>query len=220
LLVEGFLEHRRDGRRVFGFFRTLLLEPADVDPALELISGRKYLGNHFFPELPTRRHVFAGEAPWSPRFDVRFDDDDHDAYFLPALRRDWQDQGIGLGQVAVELSTGEGGSPTALKRPYDVPSFEFAAHFGLRQLPGTLDLVGLDGIRASATFRMEEPWRGHLLFVRRDLVVDFAGHRRIVQVAWGEREVTVDWHSVPAWVDDVYQSDEHLWRDIRTFNQP
>jgi hypothetical protein len=32
--------------------------------------------------------------------------------------------------------------------------------------------------------------------------------------------VTVDWHSVPAWVDDVYQSDEHLWRDIRTFNQP
>jgi hypothetical protein len=35
-----------------------------------------------------------------------------------------------------------------------------------------LDLVGLDGVRASATFRTEEPWRGHLLFVRRDLVVD------------------------------------------------
>ena len=26
LLVEGFLEHRRDGRKVFGFFRTLLLD--------------------------------------------------------------------------------------------------------------------------------------------------------------------------------------------------
>lgn len=39
LLVEGFLEHRHDGRRVFGFFRTLLLEPTDVDPVLELASG-------------------------------------------------------------------------------------------------------------------------------------------------------------------------------------
>jgi hypothetical protein len=42
--------------------------------------------------------------------------------------------------------TGPGGS-------YDVPSFEFAARFDLRQLPGTVDLVdlvGLDGRRASA----------------------------------------------------------------------
>jgi hypothetical protein len=47
-----------------------------------------------------------------------------------------------------------------LKQSYYVPSFEFAARFGLRQLPGTLDLVSLDGVRASATFRAHEPWRG------------------------------------------------------------
>ncbi|HEX4863824.1 MAG TPA: hypothetical protein VFV02_07115, partial [Acidimicrobiales bacterium] len=217
LLVEGFLEHGRDGRRVFGFFHTLLLEPADMDPALELTGGLEYLGNHFFPQLPTVRGVFAGEAPWSPRFEVRFDDD---AYSRPVLRRDWGDEGIRLGQVAVELSTGEGGSPTVLKQSYSVPAFEFAARFGLRQLPGTLDLVGFDGIRTSATFRAEEPWRGKLLFVRRDSVVDFAGHRRIVQVGWGEREVIVDWSSVPAWVDEVHQSHENMWRDIRVFNEP
>ncbi len=220
LLVEGFLEHKRDGRRVWGFFRTLLLEPADVDPALEMIGGLKYLGNDFFPELPTVRGVFAGEVPWSPRFEVRFEDGDDDTYSRPALRRDWRDEGIGLGQVAVELSTGEGGSPTVLTRSYDVPSFEFAARFGLRQLPGTLDLVGFDGVRASATFRAEEPWRGHLLFVRRDLVADFAGDRRIVRVGWGEREVTVDWSAVPAWVREVHQSHENMWRDIRVFSEP
>jgi hypothetical protein len=48
LLVEGFLEHRRDGRQVFGFFHTLLLEPTDVDPARELIDGLEYPGNEFF----------------------------------------------------------------------------------------------------------------------------------------------------------------------------
>ena len=220
LLVEGFLEHRRDGRKVFGFFRTLLLDPVDVDPALELAGGREYPGNDFFPALPTIRGVFAGETPWSPRFEVRFDDDDHDSYIRPALRRDWRDEGIGLGQVAVELSTGEGGSATVLERSYDVPSFEFAARFGLRQLPGTLDLVGFDGARASATFRTEKPWRGHLLFLRRDLMVDFAGNHRIMQVAWGEREVTVEWSSVPPWVRAVHQTYEHIWRDIRVLDEP
>jgi hypothetical protein len=219
LLVEGFLEHRRDGRKVFGFFRTLLLEPSDVDPALELASGLEYPGNHFFPELPTIRGVFAGETPWSPRFKLRFDDDD-ESYSRPALRRDWREQGIGLGQVAVELSTGEGEPPTALERSYDMPSFEFAARFGLRQLPGTLDLVGFDGIRASAIFRTEGPWRGHLLFLRRDLVVDFTDDRRIMQVAWGEREVSVEWTSVPPWMRAVHQTHEHVWRTIKVLNKP
>ena len=219
LLVEGFLEHRRDGRKVFGFFRTLLLEPGDVDLALETVDGREYPGNDFFPELPTMRGVFAGETPWSPRFEVRFEDG-YDSYSRSALRRDWHDEGIALGQVAVELSTGEGGSRTVLERSYDVPSFEFAARFGLRQLPGTLDLVGFDGVRASATFRAEGPWRGHLLFLRRDLVVDFAGDRRIMQVAWGEREVTVEWSSVPPWVRAVHQTYEHIWRHIRVLDEP
>ena len=218
LLLEGFLEHRRDGRRVSGFFHTLLLEPADVDPALELTGALEYLGNHFFPELPTASDVFAGEVPWSPRFEVRFDGDD--VYSRPALRRDWREDGIALSQAAVELSTGQGQSPTVLNHSYDVPSFEFAARFGLRQLPGTLDLVGFDGIRASATFRAQEPWRGQLLFVRRELVVGFAGERRIVQVGWGEREVTADWTSVPAWIREVYQAYQHVWRDLRVVDGP
>jgi len=39
------------------------------------------------------------------------------------------------------------------------PLFEFAARFGLRQLPGTLDLVGFEGVCASApqTFRAPRP---------------------------------------------------------------
>ncbi|GAB1512579.1 NACHT domain-containing protein [Actinophytocola sp. KF-1] len=218
LLVEGFLEHRRDGRCVFGFFRTLLLEPIDVDPALEMITERKYPGNDFFPELPTVSGVFAGEVPWSPRFELRYDDDAR--YSNPGLRQNWQDDGIGFEQVAVDLSLGEGESPTALKRPYDVPSFKLAARFGLRQLPGTLDLVGLDGARASATFRAEGPWSGQLLFIRRALIVEFAAERRIVQVGWGEREVSVNWSDVPAWVREAHQSYEHVWRDIRILTTP
>lgn len=216
LLVEGFLEHRRDGRRVWGFFRTLLLEPPDVDEALQLIAEREYLGNDFLPDLPTVRGVFAGEMPWSQRFKVGYDDEDSE--FRPALRSDWQDDGIDVGHLGVELATGEGGSPTALSWSYDVPAFEVAKHLALRQLPGTLDLVGLDGHRASATFRTVPPWRGRLLFMRRELVVAFAEPRRIVQVGWGEREVTVEWGAVPAWVQEVHQQHANLWREVRVLD--
>ncbi|GAA4100812.1 hypothetical protein [Actinomadura miaoliensis] len=216
LLVEGFLEHRRDGRKVWGFFRTLLLEPPDVDPALELIIATDYLGNDFLPRLPVVHGVFAGEAPWSPRFQVHFDDD---AYMRPVLRRAWSEEGISIGQVAVELSTKDGEAPTSLQHSYDVPSFGFAAEFGLRQRPSTLDLVSIEGTRASATFRAEAPWRGHLLFLRRDLVVGFADQRRIMQVAWGEREATVDWRAVPTWLRELHQSYQHVWRNIRVLDE-
>jgi hypothetical protein len=213
LLAEGFLEHQRGGRQVFAFFRTLLLEAADVDPALELIREQQYLGNDFFPALPQVRNVFAGETPWSSRFQVRFGDEG--GFYRRALGSySDDDEGIELGQLAVELSTSEGGS-TALERSYDVPSYEFAAQSGLRQMPGVLDLVSLDGARASATFRADRPWSGHLLFLRRDLVTGFADGRRIVQVAWGERNVAAESYTIPDWARAVYQDYAHIWRDAR-----
>ncbi|MFI1176941.1 NACHT domain-containing protein [Streptomyces melanogenes] len=214
LLVEGYLDHRHDGRTVFGFFRTFLLEPEDAESAQQLASKRQYLGNHFFPPLPMIRDVLAAEMPWNPRFKLTFDDNAPDAFPHRALRRDWQDDGIGLDQIAVEFAP-DSTSEIGLGGSYDVPSFEFAARFGLRQLPGTVDLVGLDGRRASAVFRADKPWRGHLLFLRRDLVERFAGDHQIMQVAWGEREVAIDGHSVPSWMRAVHRSYAHVWRHIR-----
>ncbi|MEV7383591.1 NACHT domain-containing protein [Streptomyces lydicus] len=214
LLVEGYLGHRHDGRTVFGFFRTLLLKPEDAEPARQVASERQYPGNDFFPRLPTVRDVLAAEMPWSPRFELTFDDDGPGAFPHRALRHDWQDDGIRLDQVAVEFAP-DSTSETGLGGGYDVPSFEFAARFGLRQLPGTVDLVCLDGRRASAVFRADKPWRGHLLYMRRDLVESFAGDRRIMQVAWGEREVAVDWHSPPSWVRAAQRSHANVWRHIR-----
>ncbi|MFE9792329.1 hypothetical protein ACFYRL_11360 [Streptomyces goshikiensis] len=214
LLVEGYLDHRREGRTVFGFFRTLLVEPHDAQLAIRLATDRPYPGNDFFPSLPTVRNVLAAEMPWSPRFELTFDDDAAGAVPRGALRGDWQDDGIGLDQVAVEFAS-DSASETGLGGTYDVPSFEFAARFDLRQLPGCVDLVGLDGLRATAVFRAEKPWRGHLLFLRRDLVEGFAGGRSIVQVAWGEREVAVDWHSVPSWVRTAQRSYANVWRHVR-----
>lgn len=214
LLIEGYLEHSRDGRRVWGLFRTLLLKPTDVAAAFSMINEAEYLGNDFLPKLPTAGEVFVGEVPWSHRFKVRpYDGRGEDSSMV--LRRHWRDEGIRIGQVAVELPTREGGSPTRLTQSYDVPSFEFAAQCRLRQLPGTLDLVDVDGVRASANFRTEDPWRGQLLYVRRDLVDEFVGDRRMVQVGWGERNVTGEWSAVPAGAREAHKAYRNLWRQIR-----
>ncbi|MFD6096360.1 NACHT domain-containing protein [Nocardiopsis flavescens] len=215
LLVEGYLDHSSEGRTVFGFFRTLLLRREDAEPAKQLASELPYLGNHFFPPLPRVSDVLAAEIPWSPRFKQPLDDNSPDEFSYPALRRDWNADGIRFDQIAVEFSS-ENDIETGIGGSYDVPSFEFSSHFGLRQLPGTVDLVDRDGLRASAVFRTVKPWRGHLLFLRRDLVEGFAGDRRIMQVAWGEREVAVDWSSPPSWVRDAQRSHENIWRHIRT----
>jgi hypothetical protein len=188
-----------------------------VEPALTAIGQQAYLGNDFFPGLPEVGDVYAGEIPWSPRFQVRVDEED--AFSVPALRADWHDEGIAVGQVAVELASGNGEPPAALSRSYTVPSFEFAARSGLRQLPGSLDLVTLDARRASATFHAEEPWTGHLLFIRRDLIDAFAGDRSVLQVAWGERDITLDRHPAPGWLQDVYQEYGNIWRGMRTRNE-
>ncbi|WP_435178753.1 NACHT domain-containing protein [Actinacidiphila sp. bgisy145] len=214
LLVEGYLDHSYGGRTVFGFFRTLLLEQENVETACQLARDRQYPGNHFFAPLPTVSDLLAAEMPWSPRFKLTLDDDVPGAYSRRELYIEGQADGIVYDQVAVEFSS-DSTSDTGLGGNYDVPSFDFAARFGLRQLPGTLDLVGMDGRRASAVFRADRPWRGHLLFLRRDLVESFAGDRRIMQVAWGERGVASDWRSVPSWMRAIYQSYAHVWRHVR-----
>lgn len=210
ILVDGFLEHRCAGRRVFGFFHTLLLDPAEVDRALSMIDQQEYPGNDFFPRLATIRDVLAGEVPWS----ARFRSPPEEGRLPLVLARHWQDEdGIAVGQVAVDLEPVERRGPTALSRSYLVPSHEFAAAFALRQLPGTLDLVSLDGERASATYSVAEPWTGNLLYVRRDLLVRYAGDRVAVQVAWGERMPAVAWHSPPSWVTNAYQAHQQVWRE-------
>ena len=61
---------------MFGFFRTVLLSAADVEPALKLIRERSTRATTSSLSSRVIRGVFAGETPWSSKFEVRVDDDD------------------------------------------------------------------------------------------------------------------------------------------------
>jgi hypothetical protein len=93
-----------------------------------------------------------------------------------------------------------------------VPSSSVASAFNLRQRPGTLDLVSLDGRPASLTRAGPEGCEGDLLYLRRDLVAAHVNGRRMIQLAWGEREVDFDWRSPPHWLQSVHSEHADLWR--------
>ena len=50
--------------------------------------------------------------------------------------------------------------------------------------------------------------------IRRDLLAEYAEGRKLIQVAWGERQVDFDWPSMPEWFDDIRQEYANLWRQI------
>ncbi len=216
ILAEGFLRcrDRSLGRKVFGFIRSFLVADADLQAALDLLMSKEYLGNHTIPDCPEDHETFAGEIPWSPVFAAAavWGESDTEPYHH-RLHRAWDDDGIDIELLGHEYAFEGSRTTTTIERSYHVPSHAIASAFDLRERPGTLDLVGLDGRHASLTRRSPAGWDGRLMFLRRDLVAAYAAGRRLVQIAWGEREIDLDWRSTPDWVDDARR--QALWRQVQ-----
>ncbi len=212
ILVSGNLTHRslEHGREVWGHFRAMLVDGKDAGDVTELLENRPYLGNRFVPGPPTDYYTYAGEMPWSDRFMARGRFGWGDPPYEEILDRP-------EGEIRVEVVAHEYNAETgALELPArgcDVPSARIAEHFDLRQLPGTLDLVGLDGRSASKTFRAPDGFGGQLLYIREDLIREYASDRSLVQVAWGERRVLFGWNNRPDWFAETAENAD-VWRRI------
>lgn len=214
LLVDGFLMHRdrERGREVWGFFRSMLAAAAEGDDLRAILERKPYLGNHFVPEPPMDSQTYAGEMPWSDRFLERGELGYGDPPYVIRVGRYDGGREFEVELVAHDYSP-EVGALESAARGCSVPSARLARAGDLRASPGRIELVGLDGSRASRTFVAPEGFSGNFLFIREDLVARYADGRALVQVGWGERRILSDWQSRPEW---LAQTAEHadLWRRI------
>jgi hypothetical protein len=217
VLVEAFLEHRdlRLSRRVWAFVRGVLTAHDDAVTLVAALESRQYLGNHYVPSAPSDHGSFAGEIPWSARFAAAGDLDNEKLPYRANVSERWDEPGIEVELLGhaydIELSR----TMTKIGSGYWVPSHNIASRHGLRQRSGTLDLVGLDGRTASFTLMAPPHFEGKLLYIRRELLAAYAAGRRLVQIAWGEREVDLDWANPPEWLIELRMDHADLWRRIR-----
>jgi hypothetical protein len=214
VLVAGYLkqEDRGLGREVWAFLRSMLVAGEDAESARALLDGSIYLGNHFIPDPPEDHVTYASEMPWSKRFLLRGDLGWGDPPYMTRLGR-FEDGPEFTTELVAHEYAAETGTVALAAHGCDVPSALFARRFDLRQSPGRLDLVGLDGRPASKTMLAPEGFSGDLLYLREDLLSTYAAGRALVQVVWGERQVTFDWNHRPGWLADVAEHAE-LWRHI------
>lgn len=214
VLVEAWLEHRdaERGRRVWGFVRGLMVDAKAADSLLSTLAERPYLGNHFIPPAPSDHMTFAGEVPWSARFQAAGDLENEKPLYVTDIG--WDQPGIEVELLGHGYDIAASRTVTNTAAGHWVPSYNFARRFGLRQRPGRLDLVELDGRAASATLAGPVGFDGKLLYIRRDLLSKYADGRELIQLAWGERQVDVDWHNPPEWLSHTREEHEELWRRV------
>ena len=216
LLVDGFLlsENERSGREVFGFLRAFLVETNLLEAVLSALQSEPYLGNNFVPECPTSHTVFAGEIPWSSRFAGDANGEDDLGPYRVQIRRDWRESGPEVELLAHTYSFESKDSGTNPAKGYSTLSAVLARSHDLRLRPGTLDLVQLNGQTVGVSRAAPTGFKGHVLYVRRDVLAKNANGRGLVQVFWRERRTRDDWERDNIRARAVFDEHAHIWRNI------
>ena len=214
VLVEGYLKKSNEKRTAFGLLRSLLVGSGDLTDTLSIARDRSLVGADWLPRCPEAPVVFASQMPWHPSFEpTEFEGPAPGRFLLP--RTDDDPSPIELELLAVDYSFGSVRSGAGLEGSFSVPSHPFASALDLRQLPGTLDLAGLDGRTVSRTLRAPDGWEGNLLYIRRSTLIEYRGaDRRIVLVGWGEKHLIGE-EADRAGLRGIYQALDNVWLEDR-----
>jgi hypothetical protein len=197
----------------------MLVAAEQAETLVYLLESRPYLGNHLVPDAPSDYGTFAGEIPWSAGFQAAGDLENGLPPYIGVVSERWADPGIEIELLAHDYAIEASRTVTSLASGHSVPSSRLASALHLRQRPGTLDMVTLDGRVASRTLSGPAQFEGKLLYLRRDLLADYANGRPLVQLAWGERQVDLDWNRrPPKWFEEAGKDYAELWRRINITN--
>ncbi|TVQ94862.1 MAG: hypothetical protein EA397_00630, partial [Deltaproteobacteria bacterium] len=212
ILVHGFLkaEDRLLGREAWAFISALVVETsgkADLVAALES-GARPWVSR----DVPSDHYTFAGEIPWHPRFAaVALEESGPDAYRedVPCASK-----AVAVEVLAHDYAWESYHSEVNQAESARVPSRLFSAQFDLRSLPQGFDQCLPDGTRASITLSGVEGLRGDVVYLREDLVKQYAGDRDVVIFGFGERELRPYPSPPPQWLLDARMQQKDEWRAV------
>ncbi|WP_147443123.1 NACHT domain-containing NTPase [Corallococcus sp. AB011P] len=211
LAVHGYViaSDRVLGRDARAFISALVVSK-ESEP--RLVSALKAGARSWEPrDVPSDHYIFAGEIPWHPNFasvalsegayceNVRVDTGSVDVEVLAH----------GFAWESHHSEMNRAGSAR-------VPSQPFSHRFDLRSAAQSFDQFLPDGSRATITLSGVDGLDGDILYVREDLLRQYAGGRAIVWFAFGERELRPYPSSPPQWLVDAQRRQENEWHVVFT----
>lgn len=217
VLAYGFLLDRNEeaGREVFGFLRTLLVPEQLTERVVQNLTERAHLGNDFIPSEPSVYYTYAGEIPWSDWFTVDLYSVDGDPLYRRPLRHEGDDAIVEILSHAFAWESYHSAMNDA--GGVSVPSAAFSRHFDLRARAQQFDQAEFDGTAAALVYRAPEGFEGHVLYLREDLVREYAAATgaQILFAAWGERQLARGgWENPPDWLRTAYTDSSMVWRRV------
>lgn len=163
--------------------------------------------------MPDENYTFAGEIPWSPEIALGIADDEGGRRYRdgikvangPPIEVEILAHHFGWESYHSELNQAGGAY---------VPSVLFSRSFDLRGTPESFDQRLVDGTRATISLGAPSGFSGHLLYLREDLVKQYAAGRKLVWFIWGERNLYGYSYSPPGWLVSAHQENAIIWRRL------
>lgn len=215
VLVHGFLEAKDIlcGRKVWASIFALAVKKSDKTALVkELKIGSRLWGT---PDVPSDYYTFAGEIPWHPRFaDVAINESGPDGAYQEYFRCGAKE--VRVEKLAHHYAWESHHSEMNQAGSAQVPSRSFSSQFDLRGVPQSFDQCLPDGTRASITLSGIDGLKGDVLYLRQDLLKQYANARDIVVFAFGERELMPYPPSPPQWLLDAHMQQKDTWRSVIT----
>lgn len=159
--------------------------------------------------VPQDHYTFAGEIPWSPGFAA--DALAENAYWEDV---DVDEQSIKVRTLAHAYGWEGRSSELNVAGRVRVPAQDFAAHFDLRSVGQHFDHVLPDGGRAAISLSGVEGLEGDILYIREDLVKQFAGEDAAVWLSYGERELRPYPSAQLQWLVDAQLQRKDAWHQV------
>ncbi|MCX4965797.1 hypothetical protein OHA98_13285 [Streptomyces sp. NBC_00654] len=200
------------GRDAFGLFNTVLIDQENLTDLLEVFDALPHPGRDTI-DLPTEYYVFAGEIPWHTRFAAPEPGLTTEDLYSGTPRYDRPD--LRFERLAHHFVWEPHHSSQNQATAY-VPSRPFSQAFDLRTLPVGFDQCEPSGAHAARSFAAPSGFSGGLLYLRADLLRQYAAGRAIVTLCWGERQITTAWPERPSGaLSDLYRAYQNIWRQAK-----
>ena len=215
IAVGGIFESEKETshRRVWGLLTTILVNPTDVPGLVKALESREHPGRWWLPEAPDDYYTFAGEIPWSEHFGRMAAEDSSTSIYKGIVAIDEHDEVRGeilfhrFSWESYHSELNQAGGAL-------VPSRDFSTTFDLRGLPQTFDQVLPDGSLAAISRAAPKGFDGDILYLRRDLVSQYAKGRTPICFIWGERQIYPLPRPTPKWVEQARSDRADVWRKI------